>query len=784
MASYKSEFRMDIGAKDGTRQVLGNLQNNLRKSGRAGKKSGVDTAAAWTKAIGVMMGIKAVKGAVDKAFESVQAGRMASMVGVAFQSIHDDADALLVKLKEVSRGAGDATSLQALANRWQLAGKEMSVLMRALPAAYKLAAATGEDYLGVAQKIAMVMIGGRKSQIERYTGMLDEIKAYRAHAQAIGKSAAELTILDKKTALVEAGFVKLEGRVASIRVDVEDEELGRLKGDWDDLVSDMEVRWKSFALSLAREARTIWSARGAGSQPWLAGVNLAEREAEMMAAVRRKLGRAEEWTGGVGPLDPSRPLREATTIQTNWIAAEFDRLKSHMAAGVDEWKSAFSEMRRDAETALRERTRAEQDKRYAAEAKYWNLRKEHAALAVRQSQGLNYIEERRLEKLDREIKALEESGRISRDIQRGWLEFSARSMFGGVVEGLRQMAEPIRDAIAEAVRPAAARFGPTRAEREERVRQELEDRIEVGMAELAAYREAQDRAAKEDLARVKASVREEMELRGRLRDVEALIAGESPEARTQRMAAEEIRGLTEGGLVDLKHFELAKATIQLEADQRVREIKRKREEEDFRRSLERTRENSAALSEVFRGLTASGVRSTSQWSQGLAATGEGFRSVGAALTKTDKETGKLTSATHRYSLAGAGALGAAAAWVKGERKKAVILAAMEGAHAAATFATPWVSAAHGLAAGLYGAIAGGAFGGRGAGRKSKTIYRAPAAATSAAAGAGAANVTYIFNYRGPTSGRDAAREFANSLNKHQAIVNLDPGVMAKGAGRF
>jgi hypothetical protein len=44
-------------------------------------------------------------------------------------------------------------------------------------------------------------------------------------------------------------------------------------------------------------------------------------------------------------------------------------------------------------------------------------------------------------------------------------------------------------------------------------------------------------------------------------------------------------------------------------------------------------------------------------------------------------------------------------------------------------------------------------------------------------------VTYIFNYRGPTSGRDAAREVAKSLNDNKGLVSLDPGLFAAGAGR-
>ena len=235
-------------------------------------------------------------------------------------------------------------------------------------------------------------------------------------------------------------------------------------------------------------------------------------------------------------------------------------------------------------------------------------------------------------------------------------------------------------------------------------------------------------------------------------------------------------------LANQANEEQAKLAIVLDFDLEKRRIIREREEADFQANLQRTRDHASALSEVFRGLTDSGLRYSSKWAQGLAATGEGIRGVGAAITKVDPVTKKLAGSTERYAGAGAAALGAASQWIKGERRKAAVLAAMELAHAASTFATPWVSAAHVAAAGLYTAVAGGAFAG-GGGRAPKTVYRAPEAATSSNAGNQTGAVTYVFNYRGPTSGRDAARETAKYLNANVGLVQLHPDLVSSGAGR-
>jgi len=239
--AYKSQFMMEVNASDKTKAVLTNVQNQLKKTAKTGKKGGKSVTDGWKKAVGALIAVKAAAMAIEGVFAGLQAGKQAAMVDSAFKSIHANADALLGTLREASQFAIDDTSLQTLANRWAMAGRDIDVLTRTLPHAYRIAAATGEDYLQVSEKIAIAAATGRKSALERYVGLLDETKAYKAYAQELGVSEKALTAAQKKAALVEEGLRSIAEKYGHIEVDIDAQKIDQLKKDWDDFVSNVQV---------------------------------------------------------------------------------------------------------------------------------------------------------------------------------------------------------------------------------------------------------------------------------------------------------------------------------------------------------------------------------------------------------------------------------------------------------------------------------------------------------------------------------------------------------------
>lgn len=764
--AFKSEFRMEATARDHTKRTLTNLQNNLKRTGKTGSRAGKQVTSAWKLARGALAAAGAAFG-VRQLMEMEKAGHASIAVEDAFFRLNKQAKQLLETARTRSRGILDDTSLQIIANKLQGVGASAAQVGDVLDLSLKVAAATGKKFKDIADQLTQALLTGRSASLATLGVTIDSKTAIKRYALENDKAVDSVTAAETATIKMNAALTALKKLYGKVDVSALVTESKKVR-------TEAENVWDSITRVVARGADEMLLGL---KRWWEVGVSARNVITETGISVNRLVA-------GLNPL--TREFKAAAS-QAAEMSAQQQKLNgafTETALRVETLREA-QEARAKAAREASDKARDAAVKELQTLQRFVGLRKELDKLEAKKDRTAQEVIKLKLLRL--QAKALEDQ----KDTLFDYAAILSETIKKEADPKLKTLPLPpgALTITRDKKKTPQAKIGPSRAELAEQARMELEAQIDAGQASIQAHRDMLDRAAAEDLARVKAGAKEEQRIQAQIFDFEEALLGKrrTEEERLDVDRQKRIAALTkEGGLADLKNFEAAKQAIELEFDLKTREIIDARNEEGFRRGLERTREHADALGQIFQSIASQGLTATAKWNEGIAATGKGFTDVGAALTKTDKETGQLAGTTDRYASATAGALGAASAFIKGERRKAVVLALMEVAHAAGAFASGRIAqgAAHTAAAGLYGAVAGGAFGGRRGGRsRPQTVFRAPEAATSTAAGQGAAAVTYIFNYRGPTSGRDAAREVAKSLNDNKGLVSLDPGLFAAGAGR-
>ena len=845
--AYKAEFRQEITAKDGTKQVLTNLQNNIKRTGKAGATAGATASSGFKSMLGPLVAVAASVMALKKVLDLAKEGAQANAVEAAFERLNAGGVKLLATMRQKSGGILDDTTLQMISNKLSSVTKDTETMGRVAEAGLKIAAATGKDYKTTLEGLTQAIVTGRSASLASLGIVVDAKKVQAEYAATLGKTASQLTQAEKKTAAMngalaeterqfgsvdtaplEDGVTRLQTKFANLRSTIAQttSSFGSFLMDWAEGIDRIERKQKGKELEglIDTYSRAQAAHIGAGREldEIIARANdLAEPYEKVIAYAEKHSGEIKSAAGlmksvygsEVGAwrwvsrqtaewMEVKRALEEAQRLGMSYGATI-----TALASVVTKFRQAQIEALKDYNTGasvatdeIGEQVKLEQ-KRLANLSKYWKLQDDILKLSIRGYASLNAEDRARLDLLALQATHMVELGTASEETFLSWENARAQDALGKIAEKARGLLDTVKklstltasDALKGMLgiggkksdtKDKTPGTGPSRAELAEQAREELGARIDAANAEYSAREEKQNQAAANDTERVKRVAMEAQAIQAQIYDFEQALAGKRSSEedvlaaeRTKRIAA-----LTkEGGLASLDNYEAAKKAIELWYDEETRRIIREREEEDFRRRLDETRRNATEIGAVFQSVASQNLTATSKWNQGIAATGQGIAGIGSALTQTDSATGKLTSATSRYATAGAGALGAASAWIKGERRKAVVLAMMEAAHAVATFETPWVAAAHGVAAGLYGAIAGGAFGGGGR-HRAQTVYRAPEKAASSPAGAASAGNTYVFNVRGFINAdqKQLAKGMADTLNAGVGLATIDRGLIGAG----
>jgi len=875
MAVYKSQFQMEVNASDKTKGVLTNLQKNLKKTGGTGRKGAQSVTDGWKKAVGALLAVKAAAMAVEGAFNALKAGREAAVVVNAFGQIHAGADDLLVKLREVSSHAIDDTSLQKLANRWKMAGKDMNLLMTTLPIAYKVAAATGEDYLQVAELIAKATATGRIMALQRYTGVIDELDAYKMYREEVLHSNRALTIFEQ-TAAKSAFILKtMKEKYGDIKIDLDVQKLDQVKRQFDNIVSDFQ---EGLMRGVVQAYDMLSKMRAEHLYPDLVAIEgLAKSTAEHLSSM---FGTGTGQEQALGTLEAYQKLLEeigedVSAIQGKSGAILLTMVKDLKDAGeitADQYRTLADTIAQggrqgleaiqiaDAMLRIREKTievlktqTTEQEKLTAAtqsasdmrEAEikqraetfkaaenYYKLIESKAVLEANSTGAQNALEKLKLQYLKDQIGAAKESVALTADtidqldtmlrqqqmakqimkgvkflfgdsekkpepkVSRGgggggastgapvdtkreitateWamfqIEMEADTL--GEIEVLRRehlvrMAELESEYSGKDLEAAVAmeegRFGKLTEEAKGKQKEQASNDAKEAMRVMFA----KEQAAKQHQQKL-------VELSGMATDKQKALY-EYNMAMDQLYLDDKL-GLVEDYEIRKKRIEDTYAAQKVQAEKRAEEEAKLLQE----KKIQDTSSAFASIGESMSVAIRSGAGANERMISALDGISKGFTQGAAQAAKYKDANQALAHGTIEF------AGQAAAGIVKAEHRKAAILHLMEGAHAAAAFASHRYAegVAHAAAGTMYGAIAlKGYFGGGGKKGAKPSEFRAPTAATRTAASDQGGN-TYHIHMSGIMAGTDGdfARKTASMLNNSKGLMYLDSELIKNQAG--
>lgn len=154
-----------------------------------------------------------VKKAWDLAMDAANSQQAMEAFKIMANRIGEDADALLEKFKETSRGLMSQDDIVAFANRMQSMGVPMNRLSELMVVAQAKSREMGISFQEALEGITLG-IGRGNGRILKSVGIvIDASQAYEDYAKSIGKSGNELTIQEQQLAILEAVLKTTKGSI-------------------------------------------------------------------------------------------------------------------------------------------------------------------------------------------------------------------------------------------------------------------------------------------------------------------------------------------------------------------------------------------------------------------------------------------------------------------------------------------------------------------------------------------------------------------------------------------
>jgi len=626
--AYKAEFRQEITAKDGTKKVLSNLQNNIKRTGKAGKTAGAAASGGFKSMLGPLVAVAASVMALKKVLDLSKEGAQANAVEAAFERLNKGGAKLLATMREKSGGILDDTSLQMIANKLSAVTNSTETMGRVAQSAMKIAAATGKDYKATLEGLTQAIVTGRSASLASLGIVVDAKKVQAEYAATLGKTANELTQAEKKTAAMNGALAESERQFGAVNTLPLEDGVARLTTRFENLKSSIAQTTSSFFTFVVDTIEGVDRIKRSLEQDYAEGIvdsfgrlpvafieaarnaeEIKKRTAELVTPYEKILAYAEKHTGEIKSAEGLMRLVQQSEVGAwRWSSRRTDewmKVKglleeaNTLGLGYNETLGTMRTIIKDiyaaqkkandsySDTAtvttheLGEQVKAEQAK-LANITKYWKIQDEILSLSKNGYDVLNVKERARLDLLGLQALHMTELGTATEDMFDQWEQARGVDAVLAKVKGLRVTLKEISagDVMrgllgitpgkTPADKPDAVSYGPSRAERAEQARQALEAQIEAGNEGIKAHREMLDRAAAEDLDRVKRVAKEAQQIQAEIYDFEQALAGKRAteedilEAeRTKRMAA-----LTqEGGLESLENFAAAKKAIELWYDE-------------------------------------------------------------------------------------------------------------------------------------------------------------------------------------------------------------------------
>ena len=259
MASGQVQLNIALTGEDKLSAIIERSNRAMGTFGKRSKKTAKEATTGFAKISGTIKGVgtkftelnsklalvKEAFAAVQKAGEMAISGEIANNAERVFAQISggaDNAQRMMSRLREVSRGLLDDTTIQQFASSLKIAGVEFGDIGRILEVSSRVALATGQDLEAVSRKIKDAALAGRQGEFDRLGVVVRVNEELRKRAEAEGLVVDEMTKAQQVSMRLDILTEKLGATMsaAGIRTDDLSTSLRSLQTDFQNLESSVE----------------------------------------------------------------------------------------------------------------------------------------------------------------------------------------------------------------------------------------------------------------------------------------------------------------------------------------------------------------------------------------------------------------------------------------------------------------------------------------------------------------------------------------------------------------
>jgi hypothetical protein len=244
----KAKAALDAVAKD-----LGKIREETQKTGQESRGLGGVLASLKESWIGISIGINQALEIISKVrqagaavYDFAKEGQKVILVETAFkhmtQSVGADGDAMIERLKAITKGVMDDTDLMKNATEMMLAGVKPDQVEKLTDAMMKLAPYAGMTLPEGMQRLGTALESGNARTIRAITGYIDLNYELEVYAQRLGRTADQLTDVARVQATGEIVLGRMNQKTKDLTAT---HELGintflRFEAAWKNMIEDMQ----------------------------------------------------------------------------------------------------------------------------------------------------------------------------------------------------------------------------------------------------------------------------------------------------------------------------------------------------------------------------------------------------------------------------------------------------------------------------------------------------------------------------------------------------------------
>ena len=741
MASGQVKLTMAFNGEDKLAAVIEKSNRAMGRFGKTTKRTSKTATTGFARIQGTIKGVgtrltelnsgiqlaRQAFGALQAAGEAAISGEIANNAEKVFNQISGGADnvaKVMEKLREVSRGLLDDTTIQQFAGSLRIAGVEFSETARILDLSSRVALATGQDLETVSRKIKDAALAGRQGEFDRLGVVVRVNEELKKRAEAEGKVVDEMSKAEQVSTRMDILTETLGQTMAAAGIHTEDlsTNLRSMKTDLDNLQSSAEQTLASFLTGTELvEIRSTIKAATDSIEKAHGELTLNLLETNRSAAIH--LANAaniteEDLKSSLDKIDAFRAGFEGSqNLIVNAVVKASIATKKAQREGI---QAEAQEAQRANRESL-QKTKEMIDKQKQA---IFDLEVEKVSIT---GQG----KDKRLRLLDEEIQAiknfiLELEGAGSGAIERANAMLTAQIEANLAIEKKedkekkKRASQRAKERRKERAAAFKAQIEADKAAEKEALRATTESARLKRALEIEFFDDEKDIQKKHDLEMRDLQIRKNEDLR--LND-EATF--EQRQLLVDQFAAEEVRlaRIQADELLDIqKRADDQRLAEQEKTAKKAAEILRLQREE-FQKEMSEIARATNLLEAPINALVENQRTGVVQ----VRAMGGALMATSAAMNVYANETDTSASAGERFkqglpAMTHAGGI-AAAAFVKNTKNKAIVQGSFEAASSIAAFATGNIPAGvgHAAAASMFFALAGkGGSGKTGGGQAAKT----------------------------------------------------------------